>query len=202
MGTAHITAKKRTSKRDYFPTPPIATYSLIKNYSLPKRILEPAAGRGWISAELIRNGYDVKSKDLFAYDDPLVPIQTGEDFLLSERDNDVDGVVTNPPYLNDLPQYFLDHALSMYDFVAMFCRMSWLESERRKKLFEKCPFTRCVVMSSRVNCDENWFSTPKRQCGGMVAYCWFIWDEKSEEKMKISFTSPKSYVSEMESQLR
>ena len=51
-------------ENDYYPTPPVATYALIKTLDVPDKIWEPAAGRGWISHELIRNGKNVYSSDL------------------------------------------------------------------------------------------------------------------------------------------
>ena len=42
------------NKNDLYPTPPLATYVLKKYVNLPRIIIEPCAGRGNISIELLR----------------------------------------------------------------------------------------------------------------------------------------------------
>ena len=61
------------NENDLYPTPPLATYILHKYIDLPHNIVEPTAGRGNISIELIRNGYNVQSFDLFEYDNDNWP---------------------------------------------------------------------------------------------------------------------------------
>ncbi len=66
---------------DLYPTPPLATHILQKYIDLPRNIVEPCAGRGNISIELIRHGYKVESFDMFEYDNSLCDITTGQDVL-------------------------------------------------------------------------------------------------------------------------
>jgi hypothetical protein len=47
--------------------------ALLGAVPIEGRILEPAAGRGHISRELVRAGLKVRSFDLHRYGDPLVP---------------------------------------------------------------------------------------------------------------------------------
>ena len=162
---------------DYYPTPPIGTLTLLKNYPVPERLWEPAAGRGHIAKELIRNGHKVVATDLFEYDDPLVDIETGVDFMTAER-RDVDGVITNPPFKHSLPEKFIRRMLEVhkYPFVAVFCRLTFMESISRYDLFTDHPPARILVLSGRVNCHEDYFDQ-NNGLGGMVAYAWFVWDD-------------------------
>ena len=184
-------------ENDYYPTAPIATYCLLKNYEVPHNILEPAAGRGWISSVLEENGHTVVSRDLFAYPDPFVHIETGIDFLTSKKIDFIDGVVTNPPYKNRLADKFLTKSLEDYDFTAFFCRLTFLEGDRRGKLFRENPPTQTMILSRRINCDEKYFDDPKTQIGGMVPYAWYIWDKRAATNSHISWVDPMQYVEEL-----
>ena len=123
LTNAYSISKESESRidNDYYPTPPIAVYTLVKEYDLPKNLLEPAAGRGWISYELKQNGFNVTSQDLYEYEEPLVDIETGLNFTPSPR-VDVDGIITNPPFKNSLPERFVKRSYELYDFTALLCR--------------------------------------------------------------------------------
>jgi len=128
-----------------------------------------------MSRELIRQGHDVVSTDLFEYPDPLVPVETGVDFLTAPR-RDVGGVITNPPYRHNLAQKFVERALELeYPFVAMFTRITFLESEIRYRLFSEKPPSDVYFLCGRVNSSDE-FLTQGQHIGGMVAYCWVVWD--------------------------
>lgn len=176
---AYIIKKSSPTRKtnDYYPTPPIATECLLNHYGniIPKKVWEPAAGRGWISKTLIDNGYDVLSTDLFEYDDPLVKIHTGLDFLHTHKE--YPAIITNPPYKNNLAQKFSEKALNEAEFVAMFVRLTFMESVRRYNFFKKYP-PNILVFSNRINCIEEKFDTYKGQLGGMMAYAWFVWSDK------------------------
>lgn len=184
------------SKNDFYPTPPIATLTLLKNYVVPHKLWEPCAGRGHISKELIRNGHEVISTDLYAYPDTLVPVETGFDALTSKFD--VDGVITNPPFKNNFPQKLIEHTLidNKYLFLAMFCRLTFMESARRYKLFKEHPPTEILVFSDRVHVSEQYVDK-NNGIGGMVAYAWFIWDKKVDYSNRIKWVRPSSYVKEL-----
>ncbi len=162
---------------DLYSTPPVATYALHVHGDPPERILEPAAGRGWMVNELIRCGHEV-----FAYDkyvDLDAPSWIGtQDFLTSSHDGRAEGVVTNPPFKSGLPMRFAELALSRYPYVALFCRLTFLESYMRRSLFERYPLNTMLIFSGRVNFTENRFNEKAGQCGGMVSYAWFIWDRR------------------------
>lgn len=184
---------------DYYPTPAIGTLTLLRNHSVPQRIWEPAAGRGHISKELIRNGHSVTSTDLIAHPDPMVPVETGVDFLTADR-KDVDGVITNPPFKHGLPEKLIRRMLEdhEYEFLALFCRLTFMESIGRYDLFKDHRPARIYVLSGRVNCHEDYFHQ-NHGLGGMVAYAWFVWDKRYRMTTgQIEWVRPSDYVKELE----
>ena len=57
----------------------------------------------------------------------------------------------------------------------MFLRLLFLESQSRRKLFEKQPPKTVYVFSKRVNCAKNGdFVTYDSSA---VAYAWFVWEK-------------------------
>lgn len=183
---------------EYYPTPAIATLSLLKNYDVPKRLWEPAAGRGHISKELIRNGHDVVSTDLFEHPNPFVDIETGVDFLTADK-RDVDGVITNPPFRHNLPEKLIIRMMEElgYEFLALFIRVTFLESERRFNLFKRLPPTKVLILSNRINCNEKYFDK-NDGLGGMVAYAWMVWDKRTSETNMIDWIRSVDYIGELE----
>lgn len=172
----------KRNKNDLYPTPPIATYLLHKYIKLPEKIIEPCAGRGNISIELIRNGYNVTSYDLYEYEDPLCDIITGKDFLSLEKQKDIKGLVTNPPYHKDLPRKIAEKSVDEYEFTALFVRLTFLEGKKRKKLFTNSPPSDIIVLSDRIRFDTSIIEPIEKQdqLGGMIAYCWIIWDKNTK----------------------
>ena len=164
---------------DFYPTPPLATYVLCKYGSVPTSIIEPCAGRGHISAELLRNGHEVASYDLNQYDDPLCAINTPYDALDMTKHPLATGVVTNPPYHKNLPHKLAEKWIKEYDYVAMFLRLTFLEGKKRNKLFTKHPPNDIIFLSDRVrfSADVDEPIKKKDQIGGMIAYMWIVWDK-------------------------
>lgn len=161
---------------DLYPTPPLATYILHKYIDLPKVIVEPCAGRGNISIELLRHGYDVRSYDLHEYENILCSITTGQDVLTLPKPHDAQALVTNPPYHKDLPRLIAEKGVSEYDLTALFVRLTFLEGKKRKKLFTNHPPSDIVFLSDRIRFDTGLIEpiNKKDQLGGMIAYCWVV----------------------------
>jgi len=177
-------------KNDYYPTPPFATYALLHSTYVPRRVIEPAAGRGWMARELADSGREVVASDLFEYKVPLFPVQFGVDFLKSQKLPDVDGLVTNPPYAKGMAQTFIEKAISDgYDTSAFLCRFSLAESEQRLKLFKERPPAEVHVFSGRMSCDEDYFDDPLR---GMITFAWWVWREESSADTKLKWIDSKA----------
>lgn len=157
---------------DYYATEPKATEWLCRIEKFEGRILEPSCGEGHISRTLSANGYEVESRDLIdrGFGTPNM------DFLSVENTFFNGNVVTNPPYRYALE--FVEKALSIIPpgkKVAMFLKLTFLESKMRRAFFEKYPPRRVWVSSSRLKCAMN--GDFKKMSGNAVSYGWFVWEK-------------------------
>lgn len=188
VGFSNLKDEERR-ENDYYPTPPIATYCLLRSSDVPASVWEPAAGRGHVSVELIRNGHAVVSTDLYEHENPLLKIRTGVDFLrsgiptVSSGSPKIEAIVTNPPYNKEMAEKFARRALELQvPFVALLARLQFLTGKNRyKRLFSNNPPTDVMVMTRRVQCfDEKINSDPMDQLGGMIEYAWYVWDRRKQ----------------------
>jgi hypothetical protein len=171
-------------ENDFYPTPPLATYILHKYTDIPNTVVEPCAGRGNISVELLRHGYTVHSYDLHAYQDTFCDIISGQDVLELKKPLGAEGFITNPPYHKNLPHKIAEKGVSEYEFTALFVRLTFLEGKKRKKLFTEYPPSDIIFLSDRIR-----FSRTKeeqiekeQQLGGMISYMWIVWDKKASHQ--------------------
>ena len=134
-------------------------------------------GGGHISKVLEKAGYKVISTDLvyrgYGNEKPL-------DFLKEKIENFDGDIITNPPY--KYAKEFVEKAIESVKEnhkVAMFLKLTFLESKSRKKLFEKYPPKIIYVSSSRLQCAKNGdFEKYKTAgVGTAVAYAWFVWEK-------------------------
>lgn len=156
---------------DYYATDPIAIDLLLKEEIFNKSIWECACGEGHISERLKENGFNVYSTDLIdrGYPDDIL------DFLNSNIAFDGD-IITNPPYKH--AQEFIEKSLDSVkegSKVAMFLKLTFLESKKRKELFEKYPFKTLYVSSSRISCAKN--GDFEKYPSSAVAYGWYVWEK-------------------------
>lgn len=161
---------------DFYATEPKALQLLLDIYKFNNSIWECACGAGHLSNVLLDNGYDVLSTDLV-----YRGFGTGGiDFLnfYPEEKNKMD-IITNPPY--KYAKEFVEHSLDISEQgvnIAMFLKVTFLESKARKMLFEKYPPKIVYVSSSRLQCAKNGdFDTYGKGVGTAVAYAWFIWEK-------------------------
>lgn len=158
-------------KNDYYATEPKAVELLLEQEQFSACIWEPAAGEGHISEVLKANGYNVFSSDLIdrGYGQGNIDFF---DCVENERD-----IITNPPY--KYAKEFVEHALNISrdgTKIAMFLKLTFLESKKRRELFDKYPPQTVYVSSSRLQCAKNGdFETYKQGAGTAVAYAWYVW---------------------------
>ena len=174
-GASNQTDAER-QKHDYYATEPKATEVLLENETFNPEIWEPACGEGYMSKVLESAGYKVYSSDLIyrGYGDPK-PF----DFL---KDGPVEfngDIITNPPY--KYAKEFVERALNTVktgNKVAMFLKLTFLESKTRKELFRKYPPKVVYVSSSRLQCAKNGdFVKYGKGVGTAVAYAWYVWEK-------------------------
>lgn len=180
--TSHSTREREI--RDYYATDPRAVEELLKHEKFDINILEPACGGGHISEVLKAHGYEVVSADIVQrdYDDQ----DYTADFL-KDRHIWYGDIITNPPY--KYAAEFVEHALEVIEDghkIAMFLKLTFLEGEKRRELFQKNPPRKIYVFTKRINCalngEEKFFNSSSAVC-----YAWFIWEKGSTEKPVIDW---------------
>ncbi len=85
-------------------------------------------------------------------------------------------IITNPPY--KYAKEFVEHSLELiptWKNVAMFLKLTFLEWQSRKKMFEKYPPKKVYVYSKRQKCAKNWDF--KNTWSSAAAYAWFVWEK-------------------------
>lgn len=165
---------------DFYATAPRAVEMLLELEDFTKKIWEPCAGNNMIVNTLIEHGYNVRNSDIVD--------RTGDieifDFLQEPKDNSVDcDIITNPPY--KYAREFVEHAIrwvSEGHKVAMFLKLTFLETKGRRELFDKYPPKYVYISSSRLECLKNGETKDKNGrdltgIGGAVCYCWFVWEK-------------------------
>lgn len=161
---------------DYYATSPQALELLLEKEQFNKNVWECACGELHLSNVLKESGYNVRSSDI------VDRLHNGTieivDFLNCDEKWDGD-IITNPPY--KYAQKFVEKALEVIpdgNKVAMFLKLTFLESKVRRELFDKSPFKTLYVSSSRVQCAKNGdFDKYKNGAGTAVAYGWYIWEK-------------------------
>lgn len=164
-------------KGDFYATPPVAVTKLLNHEQFGTLVLEPCCGNGAI-AEILSHDHTVIARDLYDWGYG----ETGKDFL-TEPITDVDAVITNPPFKLSLE--FTRRALECTEKrkgkVAMLNRIQWLESERRRKLFESTPLRKVLVFSKRIPRMHRFDFTGKPGTS-LLCFGWFVFDWTYEGK--------------------
>lgn len=155
----------------WFVEPAWAVEALLDVERFSGVVYDPAAGSGTIPGVLCGRGYRATCSDLVDRGNGIVG---GADFLTMPERERVDNIVSNPPY--DQAEAFVRKALLIARYkVAFILRLSFLESRRRREMFERTPLARVWVFSDRVSMPPG--GRPDIEAkGGSVAYAWFVWD--------------------------
>jgi hypothetical protein len=165
---------------DFYPTPEWITEAIIPilfKHHINKEyvIWEPACGMKHMSNVLEKYSDVVVSSDIHNYnnDDPDVKIV---DFLkFTHRFDSRTCIITNPPYGN-IAEDFIKHALEILPqnngVCAFLMRNEYDCAKTRAYLFNKHPFSRKVILTTRPKWIENSTGSPRHN------YAWYIWDYK------------------------
>lgn len=168
---------------DYYATDPRAMVELLKLETFSPTVWECCAGEKHLSKVLEDAGYNVISSDIInrgGYKDFMIL-----DFMAT-NENPYGDIITNPPY--KYAREFVEHALNISPDgtrVAMFLKLTFLEGQKRKALFEKYPFKTLYVFSKRMKCakDGN-FDEIKSSA---VAYGWYVWEKGYKGRPEIKW---------------
>lgn len=166
-------SNEEREENDFYATTPEAAEHLLKLETFSDNIWECACGQGHLSEVFKKNGYNVTSTDLIdrGYG------ENGIDFLNTTSTFDGD-IITNPPY--KYCREFVQKALEVVPIgnkVAMFMKLTFLESKGRKSLFRQTPPKYVYVSSGRLLCAKNGDFVKAKKDGSAVAYCWFVWEK-------------------------
>ena len=156
---------------DYYATDPIAMELLLQYETFSKNVWECAVGEGHLANVLASHGYNVKMTDLI-----YRGIGIGDIDFLSEISMFDGDIVTNPPY--KYAQEFVEKAFSLiYDNhkIAMFLKLTFLEGQKRRKLFDDHPPKIIYVFSKRMRCARN--GNFDVMPSSAISYAWFIWQK-------------------------
>lgn len=163
------------AENDYYATDPAAVEELLKVERFSDNVLEPACGGCHISRVLAAYNHNVFSADIVNRGDSMQDCVV--DFL---KHNPVAGnsmdIITNPPY--KIADLFVRHALDISlpgVKVAMLLKLTFLESKKRQKLFDKYPPARIHVFRDRIDCWKNGVKPDKPSKA--VCYAWFVWEK-------------------------
>lgn len=172
------------AENDFYATDPLAIDLLvekvdeIKGLRLNSKIWECSAGNGHLSKRLIEKGFSVFSSDIIEREFPVQII----DFLKTDKKWNGD-IITNPPY--KYAQEFVEQGIKLLEEkdigyvqnkLIMFLKITFLEGQKRRKMFEKYPPHYVFVFSKRIqvarNGDPEMFKKSSAAC-----YAWFIWEK-------------------------
>ena len=164
-------------QHDYYATEPKALELLLEKEKFFPYVWECACGEGHLSEVLKNHGYKVKSSDLY---DRGYEGTEQIDFLKIPKEEvrkDVPrDIITNPPY--KYAKEFVEKALEVSSDgakIAMFLKLTFLESKARRELFEKYPPKIVYVSSARLQCAKNGDFEKYGNKSTAVAYAWFVW---------------------------
>lgn len=167
---SHNTSEQDRERHDYYASSPEAAEWLLKIEDINQSVWECACGEGHLSKVFEASGRDVMSTDLIDRGFGT----GGVDFLKTSRKWDGD-IVTNPPFKD--AQKFIEHGLELIsngNKVCVLLKLSFLEGQKRKKLFEDNPPRRVWVSRSRLQFGVNGdFS----RASNMMAIAWFIFEK-------------------------
>ena len=177
LGASNHSLTER-EKNDYYATHPSHVEELLKLETFNKNIWECAVGGGHIANVLEKHGYNVYGTDIVNrgwraaqyYD--FLNMENNE-IIMSKWHGDI---ITNPPY--KYAKYFIQNAIKVIDEgnkIAMFLKLTFLEGQARKQLFNKYPPKTIYVYSKRALCAKN--GKFEKYPSSAIAYAWFIWEK-------------------------
>lgn len=172
------------SNADFYETPREAVVGLLKKEDFggvvfQPLVWEPCCGNGAISKVLDEHGIPHLSTDW-----RKTEFTGGYIDVLKRPEFVVEHVITNPPYsiAEQVIRACLDVATGK---IAMLLKLSFLESESRRKFFEEHPPTRIYVFCKRLTMYPAGTAPPKN--GGTIAFAWFIWEKGFQGKPTIGW---------------
>jgi hypothetical protein len=166
--------------------------ALLRSVPVAGRILEPAAGRGHLSRELRRAGFDVTSFDVKPYPDPLVDDIAVGDIRELKSLAGFDWVVTNLPYsdLEELAEILIKLGIRDGCNVALLVRTEWIIPKSRRNLVHCSPWFAGVVM---LTARPRWVPREQERASPRHNFAWVVWGaepRKGDPRLRFAGKAP------------
>ena len=181
LGASNHTDKERQNE-DFYATDPVATEWLLKLENIHDVVIDNSVGEGDLMFPIIKSGRKVIGFDIVNRFSQHPGFEFRNENWLDFNPNKLINadIIFNPPY--KLAQEFVEHSINLVEDgrkVCAFLKLQFLETKKRKELFEKYPPKIVYVSSSRILCAKNADFTGMREAGGSaVAYAWYVWEKK------------------------
>lgn len=174
--------KHERSDYDFYATNPKHVEELLEREEFSKDVLEPAVGMGHIAKVLQEHGHNVVGIDIVdrGYPGTILADFTQENFKWKGD------IITNPPY--KIANQYVTKCMEMLEDgrkLALFLKIQFLESESRRKIFDKYPPKRIYVYSKRAECSSSGDFSKKESSA--MCFCWFIWVKGNTDKPTIEW---------------
>jgi hypothetical protein len=163
---------------DLYETPRVATETLLLVERVPRRVLEPACGRGAIVNVLRQRGHDVVACDLIDYGHGF---DTADFLKMKRMPEGVRCIVTNPPF--KIAEAFISHALDICPLLIVLLRLAFLEAgtgkqkkhRLRARVLDEIPPARIHVFDRRLPMfhRDGWQG---RKANSGMSFAWWVWD--------------------------
>ena len=171
-------AKTQRQEHDYYATEPNAVRIFLNKLkqdcvTLNKNIWECACGEGHMAEVFKEYGYTVMSTDLIDRGYGKVQNFLEHDLLKIFKTD----IFTNPPFkqATEFAYKGIETLGTAGDKLGLFLKIQFLESQERRKLFDKYPPKYIYVYSDRQQCSMNGdFENLKAKTQD---YIWVIWEK-------------------------
>ena len=175
-----VTRHGNMEGRDFFPTPPWATRAICKAHPFDGSIWEPACGDYHMSNTLKEYNNNVQSTDIIY----------GHDFIKDEPLEDIDWIITNPPF--NIAEDFIHRALDVVKVGAAFLlRINFLATSKRyNTLYNVTPPARIFQYTDRIQFNATEVS---RKGSTAVDYTWIIWDKRHKGPTEFNWLAPQRF---------
>lgn len=191
--TGNKTASAAVRGDDFYASPYAALPPLLlaEGRRLPRTIWEPAAGNGALVLPLRNRGFTTYATDLNDWGCPdciadmdftSAPAARFADDLQA-RHGSAFGIVTNPPF--NIIERFVERAVASAPYVALLCRLAFLESEGRMNWWRQVGLRRVHLIAERLPMmHRHGYDGPKLSNAGMC-FAWFIFEAGKRQALQV-----------------
>ncbi len=156
------------AEHGWYVEPAWCVDALLDVEQLEGTSLDPSCGSGNIPMRLRARGLVCAGSDIADRGFGT----TGVDFF--ESPDTADNIISNPPY-HRLDEHYVRLALKKTTRkVCVLARLAFLESMKRKPMFNETPLARVWVSSKRISMPPGGTNIPAK--GGSISYAWFVWE--------------------------